>query len=298
MAWKQLGPLFWTDPAAHEARPLAAGSGLVSTSRSLWIVADELHHVVRFSNDGNLSGDGYRIFPGELPDDFKKRKRIKPDTECLIQLPARPEGLSLLAFPSGSKSNRVLASEIQLSADDEFLASREINFSAVLWFLDERIPDLNIEGGAIFGEKVLLFQRGNGKAGFNGIVELSFGQFELCLHGHCDTDKLNPRITEVQLPKIAGVSLTFTDAHIHDGQVYFSAAAERSSSTYEDGEVLGSVIGRLDSTPVILSQIDKVKVEGLALASSDVKGLTFFAVTDADNPRIPSNLLKVEIQRA
>ena len=125
MVWEQLGPLFWTDPATHQERPLAAGPGLVSASRSLWIVADDLHHVVRFSNDGNLSGDGYRIFSGELPDDFKKRKRIKPDTECLIQLPTRPEGLSMLAFPSGSKSNRVLASEIQLSADDGFLASRD-----------------------------------------------------------------------------------------------------------------------------------------------------------------------------
>jgi hypothetical protein len=75
----------------------------------LWIVADDLHHLVRFSNDGNLSGIGYRIFSGEMPDDLKKRKRIKPDTECLIQLPTRPEGLSMLAFPSGSKSNRVLA---------------------------------------------------------------------------------------------------------------------------------------------------------------------------------------------
>jgi hypothetical protein len=54
----------------------------------------------------------------------------------------------------------------------------------------------------------------------------------------------------------------------------------------------------MDSNPVILTQIDQAKVEGLALAKSDASGMTFFAVTDADDPQVPSNRPKVQVPRA
>ena len=227
--------------------------------------------------------------------EFKARKRVKPDTECLIQLPSPAAGLSMLAFPSGSKPNRIRASAIQVDAADNFIGSREINASALLKFLNERIPDLNIEGGVVLEDRVLLFQRGNGKAGFNAVVEFYLDHFKELLHGQFDTEKFNPRITEMQLPKIAGISLTFTDACAHEGQVYFAAAAERGSSTYDDGEIIGSAIGCMGSDPVILTQIEKAKVEGLAFASSDANNLTFFVVTDADDQQIPSQLMEVQL---
>ena len=51
----------------------------------------------------------------------------------------------------------------------------------------------------------------------------------------------------------------------------------------------------MDSNPVILTQIDQAKVEGLALAKSDASGMTFFAVTDADDPQVPSIRPKVQL---
>ena len=230
--------------------------------------------------------------------EFKARKRVKPDTECLIQLPSPAEGLSMLAFPSGSKPNRVRASVIQVDASDNFTGSHEINVSALLKFLSERIPDLNIEGGVVLEDRVLLFQRGNGKAGFNAVIEFNLDHLKRLVNGRFDRERFNPRITEMQLPKIAGISLTFTDACTHEGQVYFAAAAERGSSTYDDGEIIGSAIGRMGCDPVILTQIEQAKVEGLALASSDANNLTFFVVTDADDQQIPSQLMEVQLSCA
>lgn len=249
MPWKRLGPLHWIDPATLERQALAAGSGLIATARSLWVVADDLHHLVRLWRHDQLLGEGFRIFSGELPKEFKARKRAKPDTECLIQLSSHPESLSMLAFPSGSKPYRVRASEIRVDTTDKFVGSREIDVSALLGFLSEHIPDLNIEGGVVLGEKVLLLQRGNGKAGFNAVIDFGLDHLQALLHGQFMRETFSPRITEMQLPKIAGVSLTFTDACAYEGQVYFSAAAESGSSTYEDGETIASAIGRMGPRP-------------------------------------------------
>jgi hypothetical protein len=295
MTWKRLGPLHWIDPETLERHALAAGSGLIATERSLWVVADDLHHLVRLGRQDQLLGEGFRILSGELPQELKARKRAKPDTECLIQLSSHPESLSMLAFPSGSKRYRVRASEIRVDTADKFVGSREIDVSALLGFLSEHIPDLNIGGAVVLGEKVLLFQRGNGKAGVNAVIDFGLDRLEALVHGQFMRATFSPQITEMQLPKITGVSLTFTDACVYEGQVYFSAAAERGSSTYDDGEIIASAIGRMGPRPDLLTQIEAAKVEGLAVARSDESTTTFFAVTDADDPLSPSQLMEVKV---
>ena len=70
--------------------------------------------------------------------------------------------------------------------------------------------------------------------------------------------------------------------------VYFAAAAERESSTYDDGEVVDSAIGRMDASSLIFAQIYKVKVEGLVAAKNEACAQTFLAVTDSDDSHIPS----------
>jgi hypothetical protein len=43
-----------------------------------------------------------------------------------------------------------------------------------------------------------------------------------------------------------GVRTCFTDAVLVEGKIYFLATAENIASTYDDGEILGSLIGRID----------------------------------------------------
>lgn len=295
MSWREIGRLFWRPDRFETPRPLCAGSGLVNRGGSLWIVADDLHHIVHLQSDGVLVGAGERLFPGELPEDDKARKRVKPDTECLIALPPKGAGARLLAFPSGSKRRRTRAALIELDAQGAFLRKDEIDFSRLLHFLDERIPDLNIEGGVTQGDEVLLLQRGNGKAGFNALVSFPLETLEASLDGRFDADRFKPAIHEFPLPAIDGARLTFTDATLLDGVLYFAAAAERGDSTWEDGAVAGSAIGRIDTAASIVTQIDRIKVEGLACAHSNVKSATFFAVTDADDASVPSMLLEAQI---
>lgn len=292
-AWREIGDLSWIDVETGALRPLSAGSGLVAAANALWVVADDMHHIVRLPV-GSLNGPGHRIFPGDLPDDPKERKRVKPDIECLMALPRRDAATRLVAFPSGSKRRRVRGVELQL---DDVVKTHEADFSPILHFLDERVPDLNIEGGAIHGETVTLLQRGNGKAGFNATIEFGVEQLEACLRGDHIARSFTPRINEMSLPEIDGVRLTFTDASVHEGVLYFVAAAESSASTYDDGKVFGSAFGRLDAAPEILLAIEGRKAEGLAHATSDDERISFFAVTDADDPNTASSLLEIYAPR-
>jgi hypothetical protein len=50
-------------------------------------------------------------------------------------------------------------------------------------------------------------------------------------------------LSNIQTAKIK-VRSSFTDAILVDNSIYFLATAEDTESTYDDGEVLGSLIGR------------------------------------------------------
>lgn len=293
--WREIGRLAWREAETGIVRPLSAGSGLVAAAGALWVAADDMHHVVRLPDDGARIGEGYRIFPGDLPKDAKERKRLKPDTECLVAFDANGLDATLLAIPSGSKSRRVRGAEIQVT-EGVFKSAREVDFAPVLQFLDDEIEDLNVEGAAVLGDRVILLQRGNGKAGFNALIEFDREAIHACLRGG-DARSLKPRISEMRLPKLGGVRLTFTDAAVHEGALYFAAAAEDSESTFDDGKIIGSAIGLIDMEPSILVEIQGQKVEGLAHAKSEANSLTFFAVTDADDPNHASSLLEIEVAR-
>lgn len=272
--------------------PLAAGSGLIRTGNLLWIAADDLHHLIQVPMDGSYCGQGYRIFPGDLPEKKKERKKIKPDTEALIEISSEGEK-KLVAFPSGSKSNRTRGALVSLDHNNQLLTSAGVDFSPLIQILDPEIPDLNIEGGAVWNEKLVLLQRGNGKAGFNAVIELELSGFLAGIDGHWNLNRILQSIRQVDLPDFNGVPLTFTDCETVNESLYFSAAAEGGNDTYLDGQVMGSAIGCLDKNlnPKILGTIEHQKIEGLAFFSAREDKLEFLLVTDADDPEIPSQLI-------
>ncbi|MDX6768607.1 MAG: hypothetical protein SF051_03685 [Elusimicrobiota bacterium] len=270
-------------------RPLCAASGLVKAGARLWVVADDLNHLVELP-----SGRGRRLFPGELPRDAARRKKVKKDLEALIALPGR----RLLAFPSGSKPRRVRGAVVSLDARGRWKGAREIDCAPLLAALDEVIPGLNIEGGFVAGEDLVLLQRGNGRRRFNALVRCELAAFLAWLDGRRGPPRV--RVRRARLGEWDGTPLSFTDGFFHDGAVYFSAAAEVTDDPVRDGEVMGSVIGLLAPRGGVrvLARLPKVKVEGLALDAALARELRVLAVTDADDPRRPSVLLRGRVSRA
>lgn len=292
MTWDTLKLLRWRHDGA--LRPLCAGSGLARVRGGFWAIADDLNHLIRVP-DGKSPGRGYRLFAGEPPLDALERKRLKKDLEALIDL----GGGRLLAFPSGSKDRRCRGSLITLDRKGRLKTAREIDFRPLMDMLGSAIPDLNIEGGYVSRKRLVLLQRGNGRRAFNAVVKLRLKAFSKGLEGRWRPAALRLRVKKVPLGFWGRVALSFTDGFFHDGTAYFAAAAEGGKDTYQDGKISGSVVGALPKggKPVILARLKGEKIEGLALKSVKDDLLEVCAVTDADDPRRPSRLLRTWIKR-
>jgi hypothetical protein len=287
-AWRTVKTLRWTDESGL-TRPLCSASGLARVEGRHWAVGDDLQHVVDLR-----TGRGHRLFPGELPRGPKARKKAKADLESLIALPGR----RLLAFPSGSKRSRTRGALVMLDAKGRFVRARPLDLSPLIRRLDRRIPGLNIEGGFVRGGKLVLLQRGSGRKRFSALVALSLPHFLAAVDGRRGWPR-RLKVHRARLGEWDGVPLSLTDAFLHRGSVVVSAAAEDTQDPVRDGRVLGSVIGTLEGRrrPRLrpLLRVPGLKVEGLALESRRGTRATLLAVTDADDPRKPSRLLRLRL---
>lgn len=258
---------------------IAAASGLVVSQDRFYLVADDELSVLGMDLNLKRPGEVYPVFPGELPEDKKERKKLKPDFECLVYL---EESHSLLCIPSGSKKNRHKGALINLT--DHVIT--ELSFKEVYKELEDLYPELNLEGAIIIGEDIRLFQRGNGKLHQNAIIDMNLRNFL--------KDKTKDlKTSDIDLGKLKNIALSFTDATLVNGKIYFTAVAENSESTYADGEFVGAVLGEMEingelikMTPLDISS----KPEGLAYTKK-----TFFVVTDDDDRKKPSRLFSFTI---
>jgi hypothetical protein len=292
--WETLKVLRWRPHPRGKTRDLCAASGLVRGVRGFWAVGDDLSHLV-FIPDGAGLGTGYRLFPEEPAADPARRKKLKRDLEALIDL----GDLRLVAFPSGSKRHRARGALIRLDKKGRFKNAREVDFRPLITWLEKKIPDLNIEGGFIKGDRLVLLQRGNGRAGFNALVKIGLEGFLRGLKGSWKASRLHLRIKRQPVGRWGRVALSFTDGFDHDGTIYYAAAAEAGKDTYEDGEILGSVVGALrgNKRPAILARLAREKIEGLCLRLEKSGVLEFYAVTDNDDPSRPARMLRVRVKK-
>ena len=136
----------------------------------------------------------------------------------------------------------------------------------------------------------IFLQRGNGQSGKNGI-------FKCC--GKNLEDDSEIEFTSYELPKIKGVSATFTDAVLVDNNLYFLAAAEDSKSTYEDGELLGSLIGCIDLHSMEIAFTQKIsdshKFEGITLYQKTHTKIEFLICEDNDTETLESDIFKLSL---
>lgn len=255
---------------------IAAASGLCLVHDRFYVVADDENALLSFNRNLSDPGTIHQIFEGELPQDKKARKKVKPDFEAVVFLQDKN---ALLCLPSGSKKNRNRAALVGLFD----FAITEISLKEVYQKLESIYSELNIEGAVILGDKIRLFQRGNGKLHQNALIDLNLSQF------------LNDKVTElscidVNLGKLNSIPLSFTDATLQGNRLWFLAVAENSESTYLDGEFVGAVLGEMsmDGKVLKMTPLDlKSKPEGLAFDQQD-----FYVVTDDDDRKKPSRLYK------
>ena len=274
---------------------LSAASGLVRVRDKLYVIADDERHLGVFGVNGEEPLKLVRLLDGDLPASARKRKKLKPDFESLLFLPASDEspGGSLLALGSGSRSNRFVGALASLDAHGDVLGpARPIDLKPLYADIFERFAQLNIEGAFVTGESLMLLQRGTG-VGESAAIRYELAEVMAWLAGRRPGALRAWSVRSVDLGAASGVAFAFTDgAALADGTWVFSAVAEDRDDSYDDGPCVAAAIGVCGSDDVVssLELLEPTrKVEGI---EARVVGTTAFLtlVTDADDPDRPAEL--------
>jgi hypothetical protein len=270
----------------------------VRTADEYCVVADDELHLGRFPLDHTRPGRLQRIFAGDLPDKPKPRKKRKPDLEVLLRLPASaeyPHG-ALLALGSGSGAHRRRGAWLALGARGRVVGRpRGIDATPLFDRLSQSFTDLNLEGGWVADDHLHLLQRGNKGDSPNALLTWHLKPLlRALLRDRRLPDAEPENVREFDLGDVRGVPLCFTDASpLPQGGWLFSAVAENTGNSRDDGPCLGSAIGRMDARSRIrwIRPVDQhYKIEGIDVQQQGGK-LRAWLVTDADDPGVAASLL-------
>lgn len=260
---------------------VSAASGLVKVGSTLWVASDDENQLAAF--DGGKKGRWVAALPGVLPADKEARREVKPDFEALVEIPG-----GLFTLTSGSAPNRTKGAFVPTEGGD----TRVVEAAPLLKALGARIEQLNIEGAAVVGDRLKLFHRG-GENGGNSIIDVDLAGLSRAISaGEPLGADLIKGITKVDLGKLGGVPLGFSDASpLADGSIVFTASAEDTKDPKLDGAVTGSIIGILgpDGQVRATFPVKDLKLEGV---HAEVKGgdVHVLLVSDADDEKVASPL--------
>jgi hypothetical protein len=256
---------------------IGATSGLIFKDNSLFMISDNSSFLYEFKMEER------QLYKIKLFENSEENiaKKDKLDFESITLFNNK-----LYLFGSASTKKR----------DKRFtynLESKEIK-EKDLTKLYEKLKDfasisndeLNIEGAIIDIENYYFFQRGNGANAKNGLFVYNKETKEVYF-------------TAIKLPKVDNVEATFTDAILIENTVYFLAAAENTTSTYNDGEVLGSFIGSFNLKDLELHFIQKIsdtnKFEGLTFYNKSETEIEFLLCEDNDTEELVSGIYKLTL---
>ena len=280
-------------PGQHH---LSAASGLVCANGRVYVMADDEHHLAVF-DDAHTHGRTVRLFEGTLPSGMKARKKRKADCETLALLPGGvlPTDNVLLTLGSGSRPRRCRGAWIVLDAEGRpRRPARQIDLVPLYEPLRKHFDDLNIEGAFVSGREFVLLQRGHAGGSPNASVHYALGCVLAWLFDGADAP-VALRLRRHRLGSVAGVPLGFTDgAALPGGRWVFTAVAEATDDSVADGACVGSVVGVMSAQGELLARHampNDEKIEGIDARLRRGR-IEFCVVTDADDPRIASRLLR------
>ncbi len=299
------------DPAQHPRGQahLSAASGLVRVRQRLYVVADDELHLGVFEEHAAPGAPGaepapgtlVRLLEGDLPRDKGKRKKAKPDLETLAQLPPLPgcPAGALLALGSGSKPQRETGVLVGLDVQgvpNGRMAS--IDLEPLYAPLRKRFADLNIEGAFVLSGDLLLLHRGNTGDARSACIRYDWNLVAPWLAGLQPKPPSAKSVQLMALGDVGGVPLGLTDGTALQGGAWaFSAVAENTDDSYQDGACVGSAIGIVEPDGKV-RQLYRLagapKVEGIAVQVVGSEWV-FTLVTDPDDPHIPAQLLQTHV---
>lgn len=233
---------------------ITAASSLLNIGGRIFVCSDDQYSIYEYTDHG------WKKFHWNEKPNGPLQKKLKPDFEALIQVDAE----TILMMPSGSKTNRTEV--IYFNINKHSFTSLDLSH------FFSKIPSINLEGGAKIGEHLILMNRG------------VRNQPSSLITAHAQTFSIL-NIVNIDFGDIGGQPLHGSELCMDEGQLFSLAVAEDSDNSYDDGEILGSVLCQIDwmSGKVVSRQIFpfKIKTEGLCPYKNE-----WLVVTDPDGTGI------------
>lgn len=259
---------------------ISAASGLLFSKDVIFIISDNSSFLYQYVIDKEI------VLKFPLVKDAQENieKKEKLDLEAITSF-----GNQLFLFGSGSTENRNSMFTLDLTNDQLQVNNLSQLYSFLRNIAQLDADELNIEGAICADKTMYLFQRGNGQNSKNGIFIVP------------DSQERPIQYFPVELPSLDDVECTFTDAILVDKHIYFLATAENTTSTYEDGEVLGSILGKINFQTFELEDVvllsEHQKFEGLTLFEQNEKNMSFLLCEDTDTEVDFSIIYKLTVNK-
>lgn len=255
---------------------IGSASGLLFHQDALFLISDNSSYLYEYKLEKEILS---KIPLVEQPQE-NIPKKVKQDFESLTL-----KGNKLLVLGSGSTENRTIAKTYHLKSKEVKTIDYTKHYNAFREIANLKINELNIEGLFEYKKKTYFFQRGNGESATNGIFILN------------TKDEIT--FNKVSLPKINNIEASFTDAILVDDMIYFLASVENTVSTYDDGEILGTFLGKMKLKDFFIENTllisEKHKFEGITLFQKSKTEITFLLCEDNDTDLLESNIYKIKI---
>lgn len=264
---------------------IGAASGLIYENGKLFLISDHSDVLYIYSFESEEVNKISLFESGKILENRPKHE--KSDYESITQ-----DERFFYIFGSGSTTIRkqmVVVSKESYSVSVHSLNDFYTELQTVSFIDDD---NLNIEGAIINKNSLLLFNRGNGLKKQNGVFKISHWKIP---------EKRNIKYLPIPLPSIEDTVFGFTDAVLIQDKIYFLATAEAVASTYEDGEILGSLIGRMDLKDLKIEDTQIItrehKLEGITLYKKEGNRFHFLVCEDPDDGQMMSEVFELKINR-
>jgi hypothetical protein len=206
-----------------------SASALEWQDGKLYVIGDDATHILVLDGDYNLV-EKINLFPS-----VEKRipKKIKPDLEAATIVSIDGEA-NLLLVGSGSKdAERDVVKLVALKENYDTKTYITSHFFAQV--RNAGVAEINIEGATIFGEQILLANRGNKTNPGSLLIKAPIHFWETI-------NAENITINQLILPDAAaGISGLETDAQ--NDLLLFTASKEETLNAFDDGAIGDSFIG-------------------------------------------------------
>ncbi|KGO90206.1 DUF6929 family protein [Flavobacterium suncheonense] len=263
---------------------IGSASGLMFKNNQVLVVGDNSSYFYEY----NIATKTLERHPLTENPSENIAKKDKPDFEAVTEFEGK-----IYIFGSGSTEKRTKM--MQLDAKTKTVeATTDLSdlYLSMQTFAELPEGDLNIEGVARKDNEWFFFNRGNGAKGKNIVFTVQ---------GKNLTEEFNIITNEYKLPKLKGIRASFTDAVLVGDILYFLATAENTDSTYNDGEVLGSLIGSIDTKTMKIGFTKKItnthKFEGLTLYKETEKEISFLLCEDKDTEELKADIFLLNLKK-